>query len=277
MDEKHLVERISLLYGEIDWSHAIGLLHVTAIAERGEAVLAIGPDAPSSATDRFVLGFARARADLILTTGAILRSEPALRHDYAEDEEMQASFRAWRRNLSGAEESASLIVISRSGDFDVAHPALRAAIGGMVWTSKAGRRKLGPRVGRLSVEVGISDDAKDAKDLDGEDQVPSLGRMLRVVRSRFEARTILLEAGPTIAREFYRTSEAGGPRVEELLLSRFEGELASAALGPRFEPLSKVSRHFRGTPTSVCFEEPSGVWRFERYRDVTKVDSKIWC
>ena len=76
--------RVAALYGEVDWRGARGVLQVAAVADRAWVAIAIGPAAPSSATDRFVLGFARARSDAIVTTGAILRAEPDLVHELSD-------------------------------------------------------------------------------------------------------------------------------------------------------------------------------------------------
>jgi len=263
VDARNLEERIHSLYGEVDWASAVGLLHVTAFAERMDAVLAMGPAAPASATDRFVLGLARARANLILTTGAILRSEPTLRHRFAEDEETDELLRIWRRNVCGLENPPALLVFSRSGDFPADHPALRDAGAGMVWTSKEGCERLGLVAGRLSVEEGILAGSADAS------LAESVAALLRAARSRFEAATILIEAGPTLSREFYRTSSGECPRIDELLLSRFEGDVVGEALGPQFEMRSAIPKLFARVRTSVRVEESSGSWIFERYRNAS--------
>jgi riboflavin biosynthesis pyrimidine reductase len=261
MNEEELEARISSLYGDVDWTRARGILHVMAILGQGDAVVAMGPAAPRSATDRFVLGLARARAELILTTGAILRSEPNLQHRYAEDEETNESFAHWRRSVLGLVGPPALLVLSRSGDFSADHPALRAARVGMVWTSKAGREWLGPIAGRLSVEAGIAE-GSGAVSL-----AETVGALLRAARARFDAETVLIEAGPTLSDEFYQLSSTGPPRVDELLLSRFEGELASEAIGPSFASSAEIPRLFPEAPTKVRVEEPGGIWRFERYRN----------
>ena len=131
----------------------------------------------------------------------------------------------------------------------------------MVWTSKAGRKRLGSSVGRLSVEAGIPG-GSDATNL-----AESIGTLLRTARSRYADETILVEAGPTLASEFYRREPTGCPRVDELLLSRFEGEPASEAIGPAFRSRAEISELFCDAPTSVRIEESGATWRFERYRD----------
>ncbi len=264
MNTRDLAEQIRWLYGDVDWAGARGIVHVMAIVDQSEAVIALGPTAPRSAVDRFVLGLARARAELILTTGAILRSEPTLQHRYAEDEETNESFTDWRRRTLGFEHAPALLVFSRSGDIATDHPALRAAQAGIVWTSSAGRERLGPLAGRLSVEAGMVGGDRAASQVTSLPE--SIGSLLLEARSRFNAQTILIEAGPRLAGEFYRSSQAESPRLDELLLSRFEGQIASDAIGPRFEPIGEIREHFGKASTSVRVEESSGVWRFDRYR-----------
>jgi riboflavin biosynthesis pyrimidine reductase len=265
MNTGELEARMHSLYGDVDWTRARGLLHVMAVAGQKDAVLAIGPTSPASATDRFVLGLARARAELILTTGAILRSEPRLQHRYAEDEETNESFAQWRRSVLGLESPPVLLVFSGSGDFSADHPALRGARAGIVWTSKVGRARLGPSAGRLSVEVGIAEGAEAAN------LAEPVGALLCAARARFEAETVLIEAGPTLSEAFYRlpSTATRSPRVDELLLSRFEGEVASEAIGPSFAGREEIPKLFPEAPTSVRVEEPGGIWRFERYRNST--------
>ena len=70
MERRSVAERVARLYSsDVDWRSASGRVHVAAIHHASGCALAIGPSAPRSASDRFVLGFARARADVIVTTG----------------------------------------------------------------------------------------------------------------------------------------------------------------------------------------------------------------
>ena len=260
MDANELADRIHSLYGDVDWPRATGRLHVVAIAGSNDAVLAIGPDAPASSTDRFVLGLARARATLILTTGVILRAEPTTTHCYAEDAATDEAFARWRRDVLGFSHRPRLLVLSRSGDLPADHPALRIERGGMVWTSKGGRDLLGSSVGRLSVEAGLADGHSD------EDFAKNLGSLLRAAGARFDDTTVLIEAGPTLSNVFYRASSPDCPPINELLLSRFEGDAAEEAMGPHFEANSNVAEQFGEPMTHVRVSERSGPWVFERYR-----------
>ncbi len=269
MQTSALSERIETLYGVVDWRSATGLLHVAAIAGSPACAIAIGSSAPTSPTDRFVLGLARARADAIVTTGAILRAEPELVHRYAEDEEGQVALARWRERVLGKHASPGVVVLSESGDFPIEHPALVAARAGLVWTTPAGRVRLGGQnVARLSIE---------GPEEPGEPLRASVLRAIARARELLGARTVLVEAGPTVSRTLYPTPATSSPgnnrvdRVEgewidELLLSRFAGDLKAPAVGPPFVPQARISARFGRANSVRHIEEASGAWSFERHR-----------
>lgn len=279
MDADAIEGRIVTLYGRVDWRRATGPLHVAAIEAERHHIIALGSAAPRSPTDRFVLGFARARADAILTTGEILRSEPDLVHRYAEDADTEAGFAGWRVRVLGRPSPPVLIVLSGSDRFDPAHPALAAAPGGFVWTSPAGRRRLPERIGALEVRTLPESSGPGAEDDGGR------GGVLRRALREAALGTVLVEAGPGTAEALYpdpeeapvaRRPESGAATVDaapadpaavvELLLSRFEGRLADAALGPAFVSPRRLRSRLGPPRSSLCVDEPSGRWRFERFR-----------
>lgn len=261
-----LARRIHSLYGEVDWPRQTGILHVAAIQDRPPVVIALGPAAPASPVDRFVLGLARARADAIVTSGSILRAEPDLLHRYAENDEEQAAFARWRRDVLGRRDSPSLIVLSGSGAFPTDHPALAAAGAGFVWTSPEGRDRIGAGLPEsLAVEI---------PDRPAHSLAQSVSQALEHAQAKQGARTILIEAGPTIATTLYpEQPERGAGRaagdvalVDELLLSRFEGLLEDDAIGPPFIAEERIGARLGAARTTVAIREDSGPWRFERYR-----------
>ena len=268
MDAGELDRRIESLYGEVDWRNAEGLLHVAAINAATGAVLAIGPASPASSTDRFILGLARARADFILTSGSVLRAEPDLVHAFSEDEEEDQALRAWRRRVCARDGEPGLAIVSYSGDVPRDHPALGASGRGIVWTSKHGHERLGSSVGQLKVEGGIAEDSMDQGSGDpGIGQ--SLGDLVEFLLARYSAKTILIEAGPTLSHAFYVRPSGEGLRMNELLLSRFEGDAPPEALGPAFESEETIGEVFPNPCTRTTVREPSGRWHFERYRAPT--------
>lgn len=264
MREGSIAGQIDALYGPVDWTRAAGCLHVAAIDASSGDVIAIGPAAPRSPTDRFVLGFARARADVILTTGSILRSEPDLVHRYSEDAEEQAGWAAWRRDVLGRAESPRLLVLSASGRFPLDHPALTSARG-WIWTTEVGAAHLEGAPSGLEIVTApatLSDPVSAAVDFALSEQASASGTPDRV--------TVSVEAGPTAAARLYaprdEAVDAQSAGVDELLLSCFEGTLSEAARGPSFVAASLRSRRLGSVRSAVRVDEASGAWTFERYR-----------
>lgn len=273
-----LTRQIESLYGQVDWPRQDGVLHVAAIASRPRVAIRIGPAAPASGTDRFVLGLARARADAIVTTGAILRAEPALLHRYAEDERAQQDLSRWRAEVLSRSAPPALIVLSGSGRFPLDHPAVAAARAGCVWTSGEGARRLGSRLGALSVQ---QDEEVGAE---GSTAAGALARLIAWARRREAFSTISIEAGPSATTALYALppkrasashaeSDAGGDHdrrspggVDELLLSTFEGPLAQQAIGPDFVSQDSIQARLGVARSCAARQEESGPWRFERYR-----------
>jgi riboflavin biosynthesis pyrimidine reductase len=257
--------RLAALYGEVDWRHAQGIVHVLALGGPNRSVIAIGPRAPRSATDRFVLGAARARADAILTTGAILRAEPDLVIRAGSSIQEDRTLLEWRRvRLGRAPNPQRRIVLSGSGAFAPDHPALAGA-SGFVWTSARGRERLGDRVQALDVLVA-------------EGEASGIRGALAHALSLPGVETILVEAGPTASAALYDLDSAssvkvaaGGPakvspQLDELLLSHSESELHPAAVGPDFVDAEGVDRVLGPAISTVRVNEPSGSWRFMRHR-----------
>lgn len=264
-DVRNIDSTLERLYGVVAWPLATGLLQVAAIHRPSQRILALGPEAPASATDRFVLGFARARADALLTTGAILRAEPDLVHRYADDEAGDRAWAAWRRDRLGREDRPCLLVLSGSGRFRSDHPAL-ATGHGWIFTTPAGRARIGEPPAGFEVVVDDGD-------------APAATAPQRAVAD-YEAvatrPTIVIEAGPRTASAFHppavnapSTPTAPSTRphrlVDELLLSSFDGAIAPSVAGPLFVARSRRFARFGAPVAHRRIDEPSGSWRFERY------------
>jgi riboflavin biosynthesis pyrimidine reductase len=244
--------RLEGLFGSIDWSAQAGVLHVAAIQRRSALTIALGPDAPRSDTDRFCLGFARARADAIVTTGAILRAEPDLVHRYAESDSDDRAWAQWRRVELGREERPRLLVMTETGAISADHPAL-VATKGWIWTTQEGRSRIGsPPRGFEYAEGGHRE-----RDMKG---------VIDFLLGTAGIDCISIEAGPTATAPLY-VPAAETARVDELLLSCFEGELSPQAAGPAFVPAADRMRCLGETPASTRLRtERSGSWSFERWR-----------
>jgi riboflavin biosynthesis pyrimidine reductase len=257
MDPIALDERIASLYGEVDWGGCAGVIQVAAIASPINRIIALGPAAPRSPTDRFVLGLARARADAILTTGSILRGEPKLVHQYAEDLEEDAALAEWRRRVMGRSDPPALIVLSGSGNFPLDHPALSASKSGFIWTSRAGRDRI--RRGDLDYSIEVEPEAVTRSGT-------GVAAAIEAAKRDLSAQTISIEAGPSTAATLYSEDSTAPFGIDELLLSHFEGELQPPAMGPPFISADVIASYFDAPVSSQRVEESSGSWRFERSR-----------
>jgi riboflavin biosynthesis pyrimidine reductase len=234
-------QRIAELYGDVDLARCTGVVHVVAVWEGDDEalrVIRIGPSAPKSPTDAFVLQLARARADAIVTTGKILRAEPALHYALPPD------LLAWRREHMRLEQRPDLIVLTRGHDLDLAHPALHGWAQPIVFTTEAA-----------------------ADRLDSAQQVRAVGHVDLSLRTAIDwavaqgARVVCIEAGPSSAATLYDSRVA----VDELMLSEFLGELALQARGGVLMHRDQLEAKLRLTTRPRDVQEESGPWRFSRW------------
>ena len=159
--------RVRELYGS-DLAAPHGVVHVVSAARASDGllhVLAIGPHAPRSDTDFFVLQLCRARADAVLTSARILRDEPelslALVGPWAE-----ALARHRREELHKPELTCA--ILTRSGDIARSHPLFSEPVHKLVLTSADRKVELGRELaGLANVEVvaGEHTDARSALEL----------------------------------------------------------------------------------------------------------------
>lgn len=257
---QEIERKLEPLFGkQVDWQRERGVVHVTAIGSHPRATIAVGPASPRSRTDRFVLGFARARADLIVTTGAILRAEPALVHKTSEDPREETAWQHWRADRLGRSSGPLLLVLTGSGEIPLDHPAVRSSPHTIVWTTRTGRARLAAAPARVELLVGgDSPEAAEASPMS------ALGAAIRALRERPGIETIVLEAGPRSTQGLY----GAGAIVDELLLSVFLGGSFPAVAGPELPAAESLAAHFGAAAprTRVRIEEESGGWIFERYR-----------
>jgi riboflavin biosynthesis pyrimidine reductase len=240
------VDRIAqALYGP-DVSRPAGVLHVTSVSEDGGRlrVIRIGEQAPASPLDFFVLNLARARADAIVVSGAVLRAEPELRYDLQGPDASARGLVAWRRERAGLDAPPRLLVLTR-GDLPLDHPALRSWARPLVYTSR-------DAAGRLA-GTGLPVVGVDA---------PSLGGALQHLTRVCGARSIAIEAGPTATRELYAS---GSTPVRELWLSVFEGTLDPRARAGLLATPAALAAAGLARRSALRAEQPSGPWRFERW------------
>lgn len=244
--------RIRALYGT-DLEAPRGTLHVAAVgreAEGGLPTLRITAQTPRSATDRFVLGLARARADAVLTTGQILRDEPALEHRYHEDEAIDAALAAWRSERIGKPAPPVSVVLTSGRALDSAHPLFAGPAPVWILTTETAAATLrGLRLAERHRVVGASD------------LTPR--RALAYLRGEVGFETVSVEAGASTTEALYR----GTAQVDELWLSVFDsGGLPESLRGPAFASASRLLEIFGPPRSRHVEEEPSGRWSFSRFR-----------
>jgi riboflavin biosynthesis pyrimidine reductase len=214
-----------------------GVLHVTSMAPSRQ-VIAIGPDAPKSEGDFFLLNLARARADAILTTGSIVRSEPtyqaSLQGPHAE------ALQRYRAQVLG-KGRALCAIMTRDGRLPRLHPLWQDATEKLLLTSPEHAEALERELGGHASVVGVAD-------LDPR-------RAVQWLRER-GAKLISIEAGPSANAPLYEPPAL----VDELSLSIYEGPAVQlgGALTPRLLDGMVLA-------SELTREEQSGRWRYQRW------------
>lgn len=234
------LETIERLYGPSP-NLAARAIHVAAVWEASASTrrfLNIGPGSPESGTDRFILELARARADAVLTTGAILRAEPSTTHAIE-----TPSLRAFRREVLGKPAPPVSVVLTSGRGLDPGHPVL---------SSEGGALLLVPERARLPARLDLP--VLRASELDAV-------RAVALMLERFG--TVALEVGPSVSAALYEADPVG---IDELLLSVYlEPRLAPRYRGGRFPAPDVVARSLSLAAVPRVERESSGRWRFERY------------
>jgi riboflavin biosynthesis pyrimidine reductase len=235
-------DEIEDLFGVRELPRNAGVLHVTALSLHPEELrtIAIDEHSPQSKRDTFALQLGRARADVIIITGKLLRDEP--RYDIRLPE--TGDLRTWRKKVMDREEDPELWVLTRSGDLDPQHPIWNAIARPVVFTGEFGARQLEgvlPGVERIIVDE------------------PSMRAAIEAASAR-GATSVVLEAGPSTTRDAHREG-----LVDELMLSLFHGP---------FDPkMNETSAPFdlkeieQGLPEASPLREhveSSGRWSFQR-------------
>ena len=244
------VERQLLaMYGDDLPAAPPAVLHVTSAWRRGERLvtLRINEHAPPSAVDFFVLNVCRARADAIITTGEILRREPAMHHGLQGPGTVSRALAEWRRERLGKIAGPVSLVLTSGRDLDLDHPLFKRATRAVIFTSPAGAKRL-PGAGERGIDV-VADPGASPR------------RALELVQERYGAATVSLESGPSTARLLYQPPLA----VDELMLSIYEAtELDARARGDEFLSFGKLEEGMRriGKP----YLAPEDEWSFHRYR-----------
>jgi len=243
--------KIREFYDREELHHPAGVVHVLAVQRqpgRSDHVIAVGPNSPVSVSDRFALDLARARSDVIITTGQILRDEPNLRYELGS--RWATELYAWRREVAEHDCAPVVVVLTAGARLNFGHPTFHSWARPVVFTSERSATHLCPPTG---VRV-IGSNA------------PSLRAAIEWANGE-GARTIVVEAGPSTARDLY----LGTPVVDEVMLSVFEGGHAPIVPGGEFAELNAMLEHSR-CASDVSVPEPSGTWRLQRWLTVRPSD-----
>lgn len=216
-----------------------GVLHVMAVARDGEAhrVIRIGPHAPDSAIDHFLLNLARARVGAILVTGSVLRAEPELRYDLGAAPE---ALSAWRARTH--RQPPWVLVMSR-GELPADHPVWGSWARPIAYVPAAKADALTAALPPRVEVVGAA--------------APSPRAALTHLLEARGCGSVSVEAGPSVAVPLYEAPCA----VDELMLSVYAGPLDERARGGEF--LSPAALEAR---LELAGAADVGAWRFSRWR-----------
>jgi riboflavin biosynthesis pyrimidine reductase len=221
-----------------------GVVHVTSAVRTAGGplrVIAIGAGAPRSATDFFVLNLCRARCDGLLTTAAILRSEPGVVHTLQGP--WAAALSAYRREVLGKHAPPVCAIMTRSAELPLEHPVWRDGTDKLLLTTPEAAAGLRASLGSRAEVVPVA--GLDAR------------RALDALRAR-GLELISVEAGPSTTGSLYEPPSA----VDELLLSLYDGAGEAIQLGGALSP--DLLRE-RVATADTKREEESGSWRFQRW------------
>lgn len=235
--------RIRDLY-QTSLPQAAGVLHVAAVwaAPQGRLYnVLIGERTPLSETDDFALGLARARADVILTTGRILRAEPQL--DFAWPDAFGGALAKWRETVCGRASRPAVAVLTRGGDLNPQHPVLQS-------------ERVSILTGRDATLPKFRDDVAVVRR-----ESPGLLDALRFLQDQAGCSTILVEAGPSTSAALYD----GKATPDELLLSVYHGDsLPDGVRGSLFSSWETFDSVGLVERSRCERREPSGRWSFHR-------------
>ena len=234
----------------VDPARAAGVVHALASwvdAGGNRFALRIHAATPHSDTDSFLLNLARARAEAIVTTGAILREEPGVTHALQGPGHGPEALAAWRRDVVGLHEPPILLVLSSGRRIDPEHPAFRAPVRPVLFVPEAAAPALEAAF-RPSARVAASAQTSARSAVDW---------LWREGIAR-----ITVEAGPGAAAALYRRP----CEIDELWRSTYlEHELLREVIGPAVARDVELARDFSTVTGGSVVQEASGAWKFERW------------
>lgn len=197
--------RLELIYGR-DPADDTGVIHGAAVVRDADGllhVLRIGPHAPKSQTDFFLLQALRARADVIVTSSANLRAEPDLHHGFQGP--CAQGLSDYRRKRIEKLAPPELYILTQSGDLPPKHLTFGDATDKHVLVPKASA----PRVHALGLSHLTIHEVAEV----------SVRTAVELAHSRGH-RTVSIETGPRLVAACYGSDSL----VDELCLATFVGE-----------------------------------------------------
>ena len=245
-----LPEALADIYGSLGFARSVLYSNFVSSID-GAVTLGSQPSAGSVISgrdphDRFLMGLLRACAAAVLLGAGTLRATPGHRwtaeHIYPD---LRDSFVELRQTL-GLDPEPRLVLVTSSGQMDLAHPAIVA--GATVLTTAAGARSLGHR-------LPPSCDVLEAGDRDRVD----IARGIELLRERGYG-AILTEGGPHLVGELLRHEllEELFLTVSPVLAGRGEEERLGMVAGMELLPE-------RGLWSRLLSVRRSGDYLFLRY------------
>lgn len=246
------------LPGRIDGATPLAapvVLHVAAVApiDGVRRVLRIGEQTPRSAVDFYLLSSTRAWADVVLTSGKILRDEPDLSFALSgpNDAAMRSLVEARTRRTN---EPLRIAVLSSGTGLDEKMPVWRGGGEFTLVTNADGAERIDEWAGRAGVGV-VS--------LDSVGPRTAVEWARRAAAGDGVAGRVSVELGANSSMNLYpsfeRPADESGvaPLVDVLLLSEYLGPVPDAVRGDRFLPGVEIEDLYAPGP-----ESRDGAWRF---------------
>ncbi len=235
-----------------------GTLHPVAVWRRPGSderlVLRIEERSPRSALDFLLLQLLRARAEVIVTTGKILRDEPDLSYELQPVTGLEigdvspALLLAARAELWGLERPPRIAILSSGHGLPLHHPALEGQEA-VVMTGEPGAAALAGPARAFGVDTVALDE-------------PSLRAACEWLLED-GAQQLSIEAGPSTARQLYGDDGL----VDGISLSTFQEQQLPADLqGGPFLSGAELHAQFVPVEEAATREQESGSWSYQFWR-----------
>lgn len=272
---------LSLMYGETFLSslRVPCVSHVTStlLLNDNYYTLRINSQSPSSLFDKFILSVSRARCDLIVLTGAILRAEPNLTANLFIAENV---LKEWRKSLGiKTNESDICILTNNINNIDPNHP---------IFTSSNNIDEMNneQQSSKVFIYTGLDSSSNFNINNDNNNKIdptvirvakPSLSSLIQDFRSTHSI--ISAECGPSTTSSIYQSMMSGNndknglQLVDEILLSTYNNNNSRNEIGMNLSNLSDLC-----VPSSWTLSETfldfnfcrqsswkTDKWKFERF------------